>query len=146
MAPHKNKLVYCKDVAKKLRIKGHKCRQKYFLDSNNCQRYKLRSFCLEVPTKRDYICGAFQLHHFIHRALQVPIEVWIEKMMGGKKIELCDYLRGKINNMLDIGAARSSTESSSGRAENVSDQVSVLTGDDDTRTIQTINTSKRGLF
>ena len=46
-----------------------------------------------------------------------------------------------INNILNIGV-RSSTESSSGKAENVSDQVSVLTGYDNTKTIRTINTTE----
>ena len=97
MSPHKNQIVYCKDVAKKLGIKGHSCRRKYFLDTKNLQRHKLHSFCLNVPSESDYVCDAFQVHPFIYKASRVPVEERIKKLMGGKKFELCDYLRNKIN-------------------------------------------------
>ena len=60
MSPSSNNddktIIYCKDVAKKLGIKGHTCRRKYFLDKKNRQRHKLRTFCIKATSpERPYI-------------------------------------------------------------------------------------------
>ena len=96
-----SRLIYCKDVAIKLGIKGHACKRKYFLDKKNRQRHKLRSFFLTVPEDRQYLHGIFALNPMIARSTQTPIDQQIDQVMGGVKFEICDNLRHRINAMMD---------------------------------------------
>ena len=108
-----NGVIYCKDVAIKLGIKGHACKRKYFLDRKNRQRHKLRSFCLAVPEQRQYIHHAFSLNPTISRSTRTPIDQRIEQLMGGVKFEICDNLRHKINSLVCEQAVPTMTSNNS---------------------------------